>query len=164
MRLDHRSATSDDISLIAQLVTAEDLMNLWPGRESNLDVVQALKRVQERSTLFVVESDGHLQAMYLEELWWLALWVRPETRRAGVGSAIVRAILSRNEEPAFVVEIRADNLFAQKFWMATGFVESKRHDQNGVAMIEARHDPSGLLAEIDEVFGAELARRAPKSR
>jgi predicted N-acetyltransferase YhbS len=101
--LAYRIADPDDIHAIAQLITAEDVLNLWPGRGDQIDVVEALEKANR--SLSAVKINGRLVAMLKRDLWSLALWVRPEDRRTGIGSGIIRDIIAREEKPAFVVHI-----------------------------------------------------------
>lgn len=76
-------------------------------------------RIGERAVAIGVEGDG------LMGLFCVA--VAPAHRRTGLGTAIVRELLSRSEAPLTYMQVEADNAPALALYARLGFGESHRY-------------------------------------
>jgi N-acetylglutamate synthase-like GNAT family acetyltransferase len=76
--------------------------------------------------VLTVPDQGRVAAVGLRRLNWCMtevkhLVVRPDERRKGYGSSIVRLVLERVRTPLAIATIRKDNLFSQDLFRKLGF-------------------------------------------
>ena len=113
------------------------LMSLWGASDGVIlresDTPEALRRFLQRNpeTNLVATSEGALigSIMAGQDGWRGYLYhvaVLPAWRRQGVGSQLVEAAIAairRHDIPKIHCLVKCDNLAAQHFWQAHGFVQ-----------------------------------------
>lgn len=112
------------------------LMALWTASEGVIlrdsDTPEAMSRFLERNpeTSLVAVADGKLvgSVMAGQDGWRGYLYhlaVLPEWRRQGIGAQLVEASVAairRYRVPKIHCLVKCDNMIAQQFWQARGFV------------------------------------------
>ena len=102
-----------------------------------LDIVQCKGRYKN-SKSFVGEDEGRPIAMAachpesIDKFRLIAMWVNPDARSAGIGSAILRIVetwTSSQGAKEIVAAVYSDNLIAIDFYLKQGFIEIEEERQ-----------------------------------
>jgi ribosomal protein S18 acetylase RimI-like enzyme len=135
-----RSATPDDAESITAVlagIASEQVYTAisrpWSAGEQRLHLIS----LSPRETIYVAESEQRVIGYQTLELWaptldsmshvgQLGTFLQPEWRRQGVGVALFQASLEfarQHEFGKFVIQVRASNTGAQRFYQRLGFRE-----------------------------------------
>lgn len=146
-----RSVTSNDATLL-KAVRLEALQESPQAFASNysevkdepadywLDIVQCKGRYKN-SKSFIGEEEGNPIAMAAcypessEEFRLIAMWVNPDVRFAGVGSAILSIVecwASSQGAKELIAAVYSDNSTAIDFYRNQGFIEIEEERQSGL--------------------------------
>jgi ribosomal-protein-alanine N-acetyltransferase len=98
----------------------------------------------------IAEDDGEMVgyaglAAYADEAFIQTIGVRPSHQRRGIGGTLLKALLAEADAravPAVLLEVRVDNLVAQRLYERNGFsplrIRKRYYQASGIDALEMR--------------------------